>query len=467
MSHKPALLLLTISGLLGLSTLKNHTCLTVDHTLAFASPRQIPAPSSRHTFDGRGSGPDWECKFGRCFQQSAFVSKSLDPWHWAFAGLGTAMLTLLLSPAVAQSSSKGQRARLCKIHVPAKLTAEHATPVPVWVVNLDRSIERWNKLEAQLKEQNVTAERFPATLGVELTNAELEDKATPAARLFCTLGMVGCFISHQRVWQRVVDEDLPAVAVLEDDAIVFADFNSNLQQLMDELPDDWDVCLLGAVGCIASDKESLHMKLYGLATGGTRKSPGQSRSVSPNLYVPYKPAGTHAYMVSRRGAAKLLERLPKARYHVDLSAWSLQDLNLYAAKEFLATQEFGDDTTVSKTGAPKTMRFLSWCLRYSGLWSMAQRSGIPNLTWAWKTALFALPRPFSPKRHIIVELGPTVSSWVLILISSIVFRSPKLLAVFVAYLGVITGAIRGLAGTFNFRVALPLLALIVLPLRLR
>eukprot|EP00930_Biecheleria_cincta_P001495 TRINITY_DN102632_c0_g1_i1.p1 TRINITY_DN102632_c0_g1~~TRINITY_DN102632_c0_g1_i1.p1 ORF type:complete len:467 (-),score=50.74 TRINITY_DN102632_c0_g1_i1:40-1440(-) len=466
MSNLPALLLLAISALLGIVTLKNYTHLTVDHTLAFALPRQIPTPNSRHVFEGRGLSPYWECKFGRCIRTSAFVAKSGSPWRWVFAGLGTAMLTLLLSPAVAKSSFQVQRARLCKVSVPAKLTEDHATPVPVWVVNLDRSIERWNRLESQLKEQHVAAERFPATLGAALTDAELKDKATTAARLFCTLGMIGCFVSHQRVWQRVVDEDLPAVVVLEDDAVVFANFNSNLQRLIGEMPEDWDVCLLGAVGCIDSEKESLHMKLYGLATGGTRKSPGQSRSVSPNLYVPYKPAGTHAYMVSRRGAAKLLERLPKARYHVDLSAWSLQDLNLYAAKEFLATQEFGDDTTVSKIGAPKTMRFLEWCVRYSGLWGMAQRSGIPNLTWAWKTALFALPRPFSPKRKIVVELGPTTSVWVIILIMSICLRSPKLVAVFVAYLGVITGAIRGLAGTFNFRVALPLLALIVLPLRL-
>jgi len=324
-------------------------------------------------------------------------------------------------------------------------------PVPIWVLNLDKSTERWATMQAELGKQDLQGERFSATYGKLLPKEELKEKATWWARYFCTPGMIGCFISHQRMWQKVVDEDLPAVAIFEDDCVLYPDFNKNVKVLLDELPEDWDVCLLGAVGCVGAEQEAFNMKIYGTVTGGTRKSPGKSRLVSENLYVPYKPAGTHAYMVSRKGAEKMLARLPRARYHVDLTAWSLQDLNLYAAKDFLATQAFdSEDTTVSKAGAPVTQRFLAWALECTGLATMSRRSGIPNLTWAWKTALFALPVPFGSGR-LIVECGPAASVWVLIMLSSLPFRSFIPLGIGLAYMGIFGLVIRLLAGTFKPR----------------
>mmetsp|Transcript_2891 Transcript_2891/g.4081 ORF Transcript_2891/g.4081 Transcript_2891/m.4081 type:complete len:164 (-) Transcript_2891:28-519(-) len=147
----------------------------------------------------------------------------------------------------------------------------------------------------------------------------------------------------------------------------------------------------------------------------------------------------------------MLKSLPKAQYHVDLTAWSLQDLKLYAAKDFLATQAFDVmDTTVSKAGAPVTERFLSWALTVTGLATMSRRSGIPNLTWAWKTALFALPVPFGSGR-LIVECGPAVSVWAIIMLSSLLFRSFIPIGVGLAYMAVFGIVIRLLSGTFKPR----------------
>jgi len=321
--------------------------------------------------------------------------------------------------------------------------------VRVLVVNLDKSVERWKKSSEELSANGVTAERFSATLGKAMTEEELQEQTTFGARYFCTPGMIGCFMSHLRIWKKVVDEGLPAVVVLEDDVVVLhSDFNRRLQVLLDELPEDWDICLLGAVGCIATEREALPMKVYGLVTGGGRASPGKTRSVSPNLYVPYRPAGTHAYMVSQKGAAKLARLCPKPRYHVDLTAWGLQELNLYSAKEHLATQRFDDDTTVSKGGAPLTKRFLRWCLDVSGLAYMGRRGGVPNLQWGWTIAVFALPVPFSStRRRFIIEMGPSSSVFVLMVLACIPLRSFKPMGFGLAYMTSLMSIIRGLAGT--------------------
>jgi len=319
---------------------------------------------------------------------------------------------------------------------------------PVWVVNLDKSVDRWEKSSHELSEQNVTAERFPATLGKALSPAELQEHATFQARYFSTPGMIGCFMSHSRIWQKVVDDNLPAVVVLEDDIVLFPKFKERLKSVLQELPTDWDVCLLGAVGCIAADVEALPMKVYGLVTGGGRPSPGKTRSISELISVPYRPAGTHAYVVSQKGAQTLLRECPKARYHVDLTAWALPSLKLYMAKDVLATQRFDGDTTVSKEGDAWTKRWLRWVLDISGLASMSRAGGVANLGWAWKQAMFALPVPFS-RRRFIIETGPASSILVLLMLACIPFRSIRPLGVALLYWDASILMVRWLANTQN------------------
>lgn len=307
-------------------------------------------------------------------------------------------------------------------------------------------------MQERLQAQNLDAERFSATFGKALPNSVLEQQATWLARTFCTRGMLGCFISHQRIWRRVVDEGHEAVVILEDDAVLCPEFAEKVQLALAELPGDWDVCLLGAVGCVAREREPLNMKAYSLIAGGARTSPGKTRGISQRLFVPHKPAGTHAYVVSLRGAAKLLELLPKARYHVDLSAWSLEELRLYASKEFLAHQEANQVSTVQKEGEPVTQRFLKWLLEISGIAYGIRQAGVPNFTWAWRTAIYALP--VWPGHRLVLEAGPMAAFWVILILLAVAFRSPLLAGISVAYCGINVCVIRLLAGTFSLRVFL-------------
>uniref|UniRef100_A0A7S1SF49 Glycosyl transferase family 25 domain-containing protein n=1 Tax=Alexandrium catenella TaxID=2925 RepID=A0A7S1SF49_ALECA len=378
----------------------------------------------------------------------AGAGRDTDTWQLSYAA-PFAGLAAALAAAVARRPPP--RAGRGRTRQPAAAETEAGAPPspPVWVVNLDKSVERWKTCQEELAANGITAERFPATLGKSMTDEELKEKTTWAARYFCTPGMIGCFMSHLRIWNRVAKEGHPAVVVFEDDIVILhKDFNSQLQSLLKELPDDWDVCLLGAVGCVAPEREPFYMRLYGLVTGGGRASPGKTRMVSPNVYVPYRPAGTHAYMVSQKGAEKLSRLCPKPQYHVDLTAWGLKELSLYAVRDQLATQRFDDDTTVSKQGAPLTKRFLRWTLDVSGLAYMGRRGGVPNLQWAWTIACFALPVPFSSsRRRLIVEMGPASALFVVMCLLSIPLRSLKVAGFALAYLTCMITIIRSLAGT--------------------
>lgn len=111
---------------------------------------------------------------------------------------------------------------------------------PVLVVNLDRSPERWASCTPQFEEAGVQVTRFPATDGKALQAAEVRECCTPSGRWLCTRGMIGCFLSHNRIWQHVVQEQLPAAVVFEDDVRIDPDFEEKLQKLLAELPADWD-----------------------------------------------------------------------------------------------------------------------------------------------------------------------------------------------------------------------------------
>merc|ERR1712194_211210 len=197
------------------------------------------------------------------------------------------------------------------------------------------------------------------------------------------------------------------------------------------------------------EQEAFHMKLYSYMCGGARPSPGRSRTISPNLFVPHRPAGTHAYMISLKGAETLRRLCPKARYHVDLLAWGQPELRLYAARDFLATQRFGNDTTVSRDGLPWTEDFLRWCWTATGSASMLRRGGLPNLTWAWKTAVFALPIPYTRQR-IIVEMGPSSSLSVVLCVLAVTLRMPKLFGVSLVYVSSVSTMIRWLSGERSY-----------------
>ena len=114
------------------------------------------------------------------------------------------------------------------------------------------------------------------------------------------------------------ESDDGAMIVFEDDVLLESEFTPRLTAALAQLraaDGEWDVLLLGAIGCVHPDgATSLPQGLayvHGLVAGGARKR--QSLTEDGTVHVPFRPFGTHAYVISRRGAAKLLEKCPKAK----------------------------------------------------------------------------------------------------------------------------------------------------------
>jgi glycosyl transferase family 25 len=118
---------------------------------------------------------------------------------------------------------------------------------PIWVISLERASARRASVTAAFAELGIPIELFPAVDGRSMS-AEERRKYSRWRSLFeigrdLTLGDVGCSLSHIRVYERMVAEDVPEVVVVEDDVVPTPDLVDVLDARAG-FPDDWDVVTL-------------------------------------------------------------------------------------------------------------------------------------------------------------------------------------------------------------------------------
>ena len=105
-------------------------------------------------------------------------------------------------------------------------------------------------------------------------------------------------MSHAEVWSRVLDSGVELAMVLEDDADITPDLLGRLDAVLAQLPPpgEWDVWILGCLTVNA------HAPAAGLA---------------PGIHEVSEFYGTQAYIVTRRGAQRLLSNAFPMEVQVD------------------------------------------------------------------------------------------------------------------------------------------------------
>jgi GR25 family glycosyltransferase involved in LPS biosynthesis len=229
------------------------------------------------------------------------------------------------------------------------------------VINLPRYASRREQTIKELSSKNVKFSWIDAVDGMELTQSELSEFCTPLARWFMTPGMIGCFLSHRRCWEECArsGEDL---LIFEDDVILAKNFRKIVTVARKrcnetDLVGKWDVLLLGAMGCVHPHRK-YGLNIVPCLVGGIktwRKSHHvadldlhENNKVSRRpcfIHVPMCPYGAHAYLITPKGAEKLLKVCPRASYHVDIVAWGRKELNILAIHPLIASQ-INSDTTI-------------------------------------------------------------------------------------------------------------------------
>ncbi|XP_016963573.1 glycosyltransferase 25 family member [Drosophila biarmipes] len=112
----------------------------------------------------------------------------------------------------------------------------------IFMINLKRRPERRAKMEELFQELGIDAEYFEAVDGKELTAERLQEMGIrflpgyedPYHHRAMTMGEIGCFLSHYRIWVKMVRKGLKEVLILEDDIRFEPYFRQNAVRVLNQ-----------------------------------------------------------------------------------------------------------------------------------------------------------------------------------------------------------------------------------------
>lgn len=189
--------------------------------------------------------------------------------------------------------------------------------LPIVFINLDRDAQRRELLQQQFKALSLQGHRLDAVWWTNLSEEEQARWYSPvlnAKQYYKPLvnGEKGCYASHIKAWQQLLESDAPAMVVLEDDVQLLTDFGAAIRAIA-QLEQGWDIIKL-----IGRPKEKIKAE----------------RQLTPtHRLIQYQrvPSSTAGYVISRAGAQKLLSsRVPFGRpVDVDIRFWFENDLQVF------------------------------------------------------------------------------------------------------------------------------------------
>jgi glycosyl transferase family 25 len=179
------------------------------------------------------------------------------------------------------------------------------TPTNVFVINLAEQTNRRALMLAQLKAAGIDGEIVEAISGTVLSPeqiASVYDAA--AAKATCgrelARGEIGCALSHQSIYRRVLAQDLPWAVIIEDDTLLGRDFPPVLSAVVGSLDAHVPTVYLFS-----------HVERY-TNWGRQRLTPGRRW-----LVTPVRAYGGHCYLVTTAAARALLESNQPIHFPVD------------------------------------------------------------------------------------------------------------------------------------------------------
>lgn len=168
------------------------------------------------------------------------------------------------------------------------------------VINLDRSPERWHAISERLQQLNIEVKRVPAVDGSTLSNEYINSISAPIdhpLKVSCpgelTVGEIGCYLSHIKCWEELVQSNEKWALIIEDDIAI----SSRAQQYM--LTENW----------IPAGADLV--QLHGNKSCDTRirkeRIPLTENGVELVRPIRPTPVGTLAYIISREAATYAIE----------------------------------------------------------------------------------------------------------------------------------------------------------------
>lgn len=243
----------------------------------------------------------------------------------------------------------------------------------IYLINLASRPDRLHAMQKQFDRVDLKFKRIDAVYGKDLAADTIHSvhRRGPLGEL--SFGDIGCFLSHRKAWQALVDSEKECALIVEDDVI----FGERLKQFLEYLPNrqlSYDIFKLDRHG------NSRHQVL--LAKHEERTSFGSFRGMLS------KHTGGSAYVITRHCAQKALDRSCPFTISVDHFLFNrnnskfahqilVQQLIPAAVRQGLIENDLGD--IHRHRLAQRTYDFKYW--KREAIRGLYEFSDIPAIIW--------------------------------------------------------------------------------------
>lgn len=226
----------------------------------------------------------------------------------------------------------------------------------VHVINLERSKDRLQHIDANLKKFGIKYQRFNAVDGNKLSMDDIDKNVTTMCRyMLCTKPIIGCSMSHLSLWKQIAKSPDKWHLILEDDG-----------ELTDETINFFND--LANSSLINDDDIIISLTCNSICEGPSINIPVKSETDNAmnNLLVkPMFPSGFAAYLITKNTAKKIYDFVSKNKinYYPDLQIiWNISKIGIkyYATRDHVVKlSEDRNNSTLGSKSLPLLYNFLS------------------------------------------------------------------------------------------------------------
>lgn len=207
----------------------------------------------------------------------------------------------------------------------------------IYVINLDKSKDRLDELTKNFNKYGVKFTKFSAIYGKDLDAEEINKRASMLCRHFlCNYSMIGCAMSHFSLWEKLSkDPKNEYYIIMEDDAQIDGKFKEVIRKIeRDSLNGKLNFDIL-SLYCWSKLNCFQFRDIHRIT---------DDYIIGISLY----PNSTASYIISKKGANKILQYFKKINYHLDIEIairHLFNDLIYYTISPNLVTVN-NTDTTI-------------------------------------------------------------------------------------------------------------------------
>lgn len=201
----------------------------------------------------------------------------------------------------------------------------------VYVINLEQSKERLNKISNNLKKYNISFKRFNAIYGKFLSKNDIDKSISPLCQtVTCSKGFIGASLSHITLWRKALYDNQEWTLILEDDVECTHNTREQLQHIQWYINNYIDI----------TQPTIINLSPYNLFEP-------DDIDLKPVSYL----SGISAYIVNKSALRILVDyyAIHKLKFIIDLDMSMIPGINKYSTSVQIFTTSFDINEAINKT----------------------------------------------------------------------------------------------------------------------